>query len=61
MDNDRPAQISLIKEFAGLVSDTDPGALPPEAMSEQINIFSLQKGSIESRGGLAYVSLTRLE
>ena len=61
MDNDKPASVSIMKDFVGLYSDADPSDIPNGAMSEQINIFSLQRGTMETRGGLHEVSLTRLE
>lgn len=61
MDNERPQNISVLKDFTGLVSDADPRGLPPGAFAEQVNVFSLQLGSIEPRGGLKEVALTYLE
>jgi len=61
MDNERPKVVSVLKDFQGLVSDIDPSDAPNGAMVEQINIFSLQIGSLETRLGLKEVTLTRLE
>ena len=61
MDNDRPASKSLIKDFQGLFSDADPADLPVGCMTDQVNLFSLQAGTLQPRLGLKEISLTRLE
>lgn len=61
MDNDRPATQSMIKDFQGLFSDADPADLPTGCMTEQVNLFSLQAGTLQPRMGLKFVQLTRLE
>lgn len=61
MDNDRPASVSVLKDFVGLVSDVDPCDAPNGAMTVQVNMFSLQVGVLEPRSGLKEVTLTYLE
>jgi hypothetical protein len=51
----------VLKDFQGLVSDCDASDIPNGAMAEQMNMFSLQIGSLQPRGGLTEVTLTRLE
>jgi len=61
MDNDRPVTQSVLKDFQGLFSDADPADLPVGCMTEQVNLFSLQAGTLQPRLGLKFVQLTRLE
>lgn len=61
MDNERPRQVSILKDFVGLHSDADPMDIPEGAMSEQMNMFSLRTGELTTRGGLQEVTVTFLE
>lgn len=62
MDSEKTRQSeSIIKDFVGLYSDVEPCDIPRGGFAEQINVFSKQLGSIETRGGLVEVSLTIID
>jgi hypothetical protein len=61
MDNDRATTVRVIKDFQGLYSDFSPEDMPNGATAEQVNLFSLQAGTLQPRLGLKEISLTRLE
>jgi len=61
MDNDRATTVRVIKDFQGLYSDFSPEDMPNGATAEQVNLFSLQTGSLIPRMGIKVIQLTRLE
>lgn len=61
MDNDKTRQVSVMKDFQGLFSDCDASDAPNGAMTEQTNVFSMQVGSLQPRGGLTEITVSYLE
>lgn len=61
MDNERAKPVSLTKDFQGLFSDCDPSDAPNGAMLEQMNMFAMQIGTLQPRGGLVIVTVSYLE
>lgn len=49
--SDKPSGQLQIRDFPGLVLETDPLDQAPGSASEQVNAMSTDIGSLQSRGG----------
>lgn len=59
--NTAPADSAEASDFAGQVSNVDPGDCPDGAMVLQVNLMCIKPGQLTTRGGLKLVTLDELE
>lgn len=59
--NERPQSVTLINDFQGQQSNVDPGDCNDGAMVQQVNMMTVVRGQLTTRGGLKRVTLEELE
>lgn len=59
--NERPQSVTLINDFQGQQSNVDPGDCTDGAMVQQVNMMTVIRGQLTTRGGLKRVTLEELE
>jgi len=53
---DRPRQSVEIRDYPGLIANSDPEDIPRGAAQMQVNVISLVTGELSTRGGYRTVS-----
>jgi len=59
--NKQPVQVEVVGKFNGQYSDIDPEDCPPETLFRQLNLMTVTKGLLTTRGGLKQLTLDILE